>query len=345
MNSNETRRVMVYGATGHTGRFVVDELLRRGITPVVAGRDPARLRAVAQWPALEQRAFALDDPARVEAALADVDVVVNCAGPFLDTALPLAAAAVASGTHYLDVTAEQPVVQTLYDELDGAARSAGVAVVPAMAFYGGLADLMATSLLGAEESRAEVTVAIGLDHWWPTAGTRVTGERNTAVRQVVRDGELVPLKSPAPTATWAFGGALGDQEVVELPFSETITLHRHLPVDRLTSYLSTGSLAELREAGTPGPSAADESGRSLQQFTVDVVVSCGGSERRMSLSGRDIYAVTAPIVVEGVVRLLDGRVRSVGAVPPGAAFHAADVLAALADHSAGIRIDRPAARA
>ena len=43
MNTNE--RVLVYGATGHTGRFVVDELLRRGLEPVLAGRDAERLAA------------------------------------------------------------------------------------------------------------------------------------------------------------------------------------------------------------------------------------------------------------------------------------------------------------
>ncbi len=73
VNSNLTSSVLVYGAAGHTGRFVVDELLRRGITPVIAGRDQARLRSTA-WPALEQRTFTLDSHDRIEAAVADVDV-------------------------------------------------------------------------------------------------------------------------------------------------------------------------------------------------------------------------------------------------------------------------------
>lgn len=342
MDTHRPRRVMVYGAGGHTGRFVVEELLRRGVAPVVAGRSRRSLPAVDGFATCEHRVFAVDDPAGLTAALADVDILVNCAGPFLDTALPLATAAVAAGAHYLDVTAEQPVVRALYDELDGPARAAGVAVVPAMAFYGGLADLMATSALAGGGSPADVTVAIGLDHWWPTAGTRTTGERNTSVRQVVRGGELVPLESPAPTTTWSFSGDLGRQAVVELPFSEAITIHRHLRVDRLTSYLSTGSLAELRDADTPAPSAADDSGRSLQRFVIDVVVRRDGVERLVSVSGRDIYAITGPIIAEGVVRLLDGRAGHVGALPPGAAFDAADVLAALAAHPAGVRIHRPA---
>lgn len=340
-------RVLVYGAAGHTGRFVVRELLRRGIVPVLAGRNATRLQATARElrPRLEQRSFDLSEPSAVEAGLAEVDVVVNCAGPFLDTALPLATAAVATGAHYLDVTAEQPVVRALYEELDRPAKQAGVAVVPAMAFYGGLADLMVTAVLDGDEDITdgiEVTVAIALDHWWPTAGTRLTGKRNTSVRQVVRDGALVPLANPAPTATWSFPGPLGDQAVVELPFSEGPAIYRHLRVDRLTSYLNTGPLAELRDTDTPAPNAADGSGRSVQRFVVDVVVRRDGTERRITASGRDIYAVTAPIITEGVARLLDGRSCGVGALAPGSAFDAVEVTRTLVEHPYGVRLDRPA---
>lgn len=331
-----TERVLVYGAAGHTGRFVVAELLRRGLTPVVAGRSAARL-AEAFPASLEHRVGGVDDAA---ALVEGVGVVVNCAGPFLDTALPLAGAAVAAGAHYLDVTAEQPSVQQVYAALDEPARSAGVAVVPAMAFYGGMADLLVTAAVsGASWASADaVEVAIGLDHWWPTTGTRVTGHRNTAPRQVIRDGALAPLAAPAPISSWSYPTPLGEQEVVELPFSEVITIERHLRVGSLTSYLNTSSLAELRDEATPPPAASDTDGRSEQRFVVDVVVRRGGSTRRITASGRDIYAVTAPIIGEAAERLLSGRVRATGALAPGEAFDAADVLAALAAHPAGITL-------
>ncbi|GAA4727434.1 saccharopine dehydrogenase NADP-binding domain-containing protein [Nocardioides endophyticus] len=324
-------RVLVYGATGHTGRFVVDELLRRGLTPVLAGRNAARLADLPQrYAALERVVVGLDDAEALRRALGGVGAVVNTAGPFLDTALPLARAAVAAGAHYLDVTAEQGVVRELYRELDAPAREAGVAVVPAMAFYGGLADLLATAALGGESSADEVEVSIGLDRWWPTAGTRETGARNTATRLVIRDGALAALAAPAPTGVWSFPEPLGDQAVVQLPFSEVVTVDRHLRVGELRSYLNTASLEDLHDAATPPPTAVEEDGRSAQQFVVDVVVRRGSDARRLTASGRDIYAVTAPIVVEGVVRLLDGRHRGPGASAPGQLFDAADVLAALA---------------
>jgi Saccharopine dehydrogenase NADP binding domain len=335
-----SERVLVYGAAGHTGRFVVDELRRRGLTPVLAGRSAARLADAAQrHDGLEQRVVGLGDPGLLRRAIDGVDVVVNCAGPFLDTALPLATAAVATGAHYLDVTAEQPAVAQLYLELDRPARDAGVAVVPAMAFYGGLADLLVTDALDGQTRADAVEIAIGLDRWWPTAGTRTTGARNTATRQVIRDGVLAPLPDPAPTGTWSYPQPLGDQPVVQLPFSEVLTISRHLRVGELTSYLNSSALAHLRDESTPPPTAVDETGRSAQRFVIDVAVRRGAT-RRLAASGRDIYAVTAPIVVEGAVRLLGGH-HAVGAVAPGEAFDAADVLAALAAHPAGLTLDTP----
>lgn len=332
---DSSARVLVYGAYGHTGRFVVGELLRRGLTPVVSGRSAAKLDAAfaASAPELDRRPVALDDPADLRRALAEAAAVVNCAGPFLDTALPLATAAVAAGVHYLDVTAEQASVQALHDALGAAARTAEVGVVPAMAFYGGLADLLATAALEGADVADEITVAVALDRWWPTAGTRDTGRRNTARRLIVTEGRLAPLPDATPATTWIFPAPFGAQPMVALPFSEAVTIARHVRVDELRSYLTAAPLADLRDPETPPPAPTDDSGRSAQRFVVDVVVRRDGRDRMLSASGRDIYAVSAPIVAEGVVRLLTGRIRTTGVASPGQIFAAAEVLASLSDRA------------
>lgn len=338
---SSSQQVLVYGASGHTGRFVVDELLRRGLTPVLAGRSAERLSTLEPGrTGLERRVAGVEDQVLLQQLVAGVDVVINCAGPFLDTARPLARAAVRAGAHYLDVTAEQQVVQELYRELDVPARAADVVVVPAMAFFGGLADLLVTSALGGDRRADEVRVAVGLDRWWPTAGTRATGTRNTAVRQVVRDSALVPMVVPAPTGRFTFPDPIGDQPVVQLPLSEIILIVRHLEVAQLSTVMNIAPLDDLQDEGTPPPSAADERGRSTQQFVVDVTVRCGSDTRRVTGAGRDIYAITAPIVVEGAVRLLDGRHHGPGAGAPGEVFDADDVLAALENHSGGLTVRR-----
>ncbi len=330
--------MLVYGAYGHTGRFVVAELLRQGLTPILSGRDSAGLGEMAgQFPGLEVRPATVDDSESLDRAVRGTRVVVNCAGPFLDTTVPVAAAAVRAGAHYLDITAEQPTVQEVYRAYDELAWGTDVAVIPAMAFYGGLADLLATAAVAGWEAVDAITVAVGLDRWWPTEGTRNTGRRNTATRLVVDGGCLVPAASPAPRRDWEFPPPLGRQTVVGSPFAEIITMARHLPAPRIDTYLATVALEDIRNPATPAPRAVDETGRSAQQFVIDVVVRRGEEERRISAAGRDIYAVTAPLVVEAARRLIDGRAKVQGAAAPGEAFDAADFLAALSPRHLAIR--------
>ncbi|MCO1654558.1 saccharopine dehydrogenase NADP-binding domain-containing protein [Pseudonocardia humida] len=327
------RSVVVYGAYGHTGRFVTAELLRRGLVPVLSGRDPDRLAALAaDSPDLDARPAAVDDPVALGRAFAGAAAVVNCAGPFADTAGPVAAAAVAGRAHYLDVTAEQSSVQALYRDADEGARAAGVAVVPAAAFYGGLPDLLATAATAGWEGADEITVGIGLDRWWPTAGTRTTGRRNTAPRLVVSDGRLAPAPLSPPARTWPFPDPLGPRQVVATSFSEIITMARHLPASTIRTYLDLAALEDLRDPATPPPRAVDDSGRSAQRFLVEVVARRGTEERRVAAGGRDIYAVSAPIVVEVAARLVDGRSAVVGVAAPGEVLDGEDGLAALSPH-------------
>jgi short subunit dehydrogenase-like uncharacterized protein len=331
------RYVLVYGAYGHTGRFVVADLLRHGLTPILSGRNLAGLAAMAgQFPGLQARPASVDDNRSLDDAVRGAAVVVNCAGPFLDTAVPVAAAAVRAGAHYLDVTAEQAAVQQVYRVHQELGWSSGVAVIPAMAFYGGLTDLLATAAAAGWEPVEEITVAIGLDRWWPTEGTRNTGRRNTATRLVVEGGRLVPAPEPAPLREWAFPEPLRRQTVIATPFSEIITMARHLAASKIRTYLSTAALEDVTNPATSGPQPADEAGRSAQQFVVDVVVRRDEQERWISAAGRDIYAVTAPLVVEAARRLIAGRAKVQGAAAPGEVFDAADFLDALTsgpDHS------------
>jgi hypothetical protein len=75
-----------------------------------------------------------------------------------------------------------------------------------------------------------------------------------------------------------------------------------------------------------------DDGRSDQTFLVDAVVRSGGTERRAVARGRDIYAVTAPLAVEAVHRILTGRTRTVGVASAGEIFDAPDFLRALSPH-------------
>ena len=336
--------VVVYGASGHTGRFVVEELLRRGFTTVVSGRDEARLEAVAkEWGELEVRPATVDDPASLDRALAGAAVVINAAGPFAVTAGPVLEAALRAGIPYVDVAAEIEANAAMFADHAEAARRVGVPVVPAMAFFGGLGDLLVTAAMGESTAADEAHVAYGLSSWHPTPGTRVAGDvshERRAGRRVRFTGGVLEYHDDKPSEEdWRFPEPLGRRAVIAgFTMADVVTVPSHLAVPEVRTYMSVEGARDLADAETPAPEAADDSGRSDQTFVVDVVVRAGGSERRATATGQDIYAVTAPLVVEAVDRILDGRTRTTGIASAGAMFDAADFLHALAPH---ISVDLP----
>jgi saccharopine dehydrogenase-like NADP-dependent oxidoreductase len=169
--------VVVYGATGHTGRFVVAELLRRGFTTVVSGRDAAQLEVLAaEWGEVTVRLATVNDPSSLDRALVGAAAVVNCAGPFAVTGGPVVEAALRAGIPYVDVAAEIEANASMFADYAEAAGKTDTAVVPAMAFYGGLGDLLVTAAMGEWTAADEAHVAYGLSNWHPTAGTRAAGQ-------------------------------------------------------------------------------------------------------------------------------------------------------------------------
>jgi len=328
MTSNHT--VTVFGAYGHTGRFVVAELRSRGWTPILSGRDAGKLSSLgAAHPGAEVRPASIDSPGSLDRALDGARAVINCAGPFLDTAVPVIEAALRARIHYLDVTAEQQAALTAFERFSGAAREAGVVVLPGMAFYGGLSDLLATAAMGDWAAADEICIAVALDGWKPTRGTRATGKRNTARRFVFSKGKLEFLADPAPTRVWNFPAPFGTQDVIGLGLSEIINISRHLPVPEVHAFMNLPPLRDLRDPDTPPPAPSDESGRSSQVFLVEVVVRRGAEERHALARGRDIYAVTAPIVVEAAQRAVAGLAKKTGVAAAGEAFDARGFLESL----------------
>ncbi|WP_027943166.1 saccharopine dehydrogenase family protein [Amycolatopsis taiwanensis] len=327
--------VAVFGAYGHTGRFVVAELRKRGFVPVLSGRDADKLKALAEsGPGLDARPASVGDPASLDRALAGAAAVINCAGPFATTAAPVIEAALRAGIPYVDVAAEIEANVDTFAHFTDRARASGAVIVPAMAFYGGFGDLLATAAMGDWTTADEAHIAYGLSSWHPTAGTRAAGavshQRRDGRRVRYRNGRLEYHQDDLPTLEWPFPEPVGSRAVIgEFTMADVVTLPSHLSIPEVRTYMSLEAARDIAAPDTPEPAAVDQRGRSAQTFLVDVVVRSGGSERRAVARGRDIYAVTAPLVVEAVDRILTGRTRTVGVASAGAIFDAPDFLRAL----------------
>jgi hypothetical protein len=270
----------------------------------------------------------MNDPASLDQAVCGAAAIINCAGPFIDTTAPVIEAALRSGIHYLDVAAEQPAVLAVFERFAEAARNVGIVIVPSMAFYGGLGDLLATAAMGDWAVADEICVAVALDSWQPTRGTRLTGQRNPGQHFNFSNSRL-ERGDPPPARVWNFPAPFGSQDVEGLSLAETVLISWHLQTPEIHAYMNVAPLSDIRNPDTPVPTAVDESGRSSQVFLVDVIVRRGSEKRRMLARGRDIYAITAPLVVEATERVVKGLAKTTGVVAAGEIFDARDFLRSL----------------
>jgi hypothetical protein len=85
--------------------------VQRGLRPLLAGRNEQNVSKLAHELGLDYRVFALENLADIAKGLADVLVVLNCAGPFAYTSRRLASACIQTATHYLDLAGEVPELQ------------------------------------------------------------------------------------------------------------------------------------------------------------------------------------------------------------------------------------------
>jgi short subunit dehydrogenase-like uncharacterized protein len=105
--------ILIYGATGYTGKLIAKAAADAGARPILAGCTLAKVNTVAGPLGLKARAFDLGDPTRLDAAIKDVSVVLCVAGPFSATSLPKVDACQRNRVNYLDITGEIDVFEAL----------------------------------------------------------------------------------------------------------------------------------------------------------------------------------------------------------------------------------------
>lgn len=330
---------MIYGAYGYTGRLVVALATERGEIPVLAGRDASKLRPLAEYFALEYRAFDLDDPDAVRQGLEGIDVVAHCAGPFSATAKPMVEACLDTGTNYLDITGEIDVFEYVLGN-DARARAAGVTLVPGAGFDVVPSDCLA-ALLAAELPSATHLVLALRPGGTPSPGTAKTAMESIGEPGRARvDGAIVPVPAHLRRRRVEFPDGAADTTAIA--WGDVSTAFHSTGIPNIVVYAALpravglmASIAPLvggvarrgvtqrvlqRLVGRlPGPSA--EVRAKTNAVLWGEVTDSDGNIVRGSVISLNGYDVTADAVVRIAASLERGEIAN-GALTPSKAFGA-----------------------
>lgn len=358
MSSNGDGRgpVAVYGATGYTGKLIAAELAKTDLEFTLAGRNREKLEALAAELGVDVplHAIPVDDGKRLRDLFGDSAAVIACAGPFHLHGEPVLAAAAAAGTHYLDTTGEQPFIQLALDRYGPVAARNGSAVIPAMGFDYVPGDMIAalTALGMGDLDTIRLSYAATMQ---PTRGTMLSAlDMMKGSDFEWRGGELKPADQSISRGRFDFGGRLGEQAMTRYPAGEHMTVPRHVETDRVETTLSAGSVLPgplarvapliMRPAslamrtpvkGLAGrminrlPEGAEAGARADSAWTIECEAIAGARVRRGTISGRDVYGLTAALLVKGAALAVSGGLRGTGGLAPAQAFDAESFLAGL----------------
>ena len=327
------------GASGYTGRLICAEARRLGIPLRLIGRRREALEEMARGEEIGV-ADAQDEEA-LASAFEGAKVVASAAGPFLEIGHAPVAAAIRVGAHYLDTSGEQAFARIVYERFGPEAERRGVVLLTSFGFDyvpGDLAARLAADGLGPVR---EIVVAYSVSGTASSRGTR------RSIAQIVRQplvawsgGQLVPSRIASTTRKVTF--PFGERDVLEWGGTEPLSVPRHTDVQGVRSYIRAPRVAArfVPALGMVAPlfrlSAAvrrkdpGEERRGKARFTVVAQAWGETGSRRVTLTGTDVYGLTAVLIARGTEALLAGEARGSGALAPAEAFEAGAFLERLA---------------
>ena len=345
-------RIVVFGATGYTGRLTAERLVAQGDRPVLAGRSEERLREMAER--LGGVEWAKADITRQNSVfdlVGEGDVLVSTVGPFVKWGDPAVRAAIAAPATYLDSTGEPVFIRRVFQEYGPAAERSGAALMTAMGYDfvpGTLAAALALREAGDEAVRVDVGYyALGAGSDGASAGTRASMVGITLDdHHAFRDGRLRPVRAAERVRTFPVRGkerpafSLGGTEHFGLPavFPSLREVNVYLGwFGPLTRPLQAGSLlgsyatrvpgvrnvlqaAGERLMGMAGGPAPGTTPGGISWIPAIAYDAAGRPLAEVHLSGVDGYAFTANFLAWAARRAASAGVEGTGALGPLEAF-------------------------
>jgi short subunit dehydrogenase-like uncharacterized protein len=316
---------LIYGANGYTGRLITRLAAEKGMHPVLAGRNRRALEQLAAEYGLQSIIFGLDRPSEIDKALSRFSLILNCAGPFSRTYTPVVESCLRTSTHYLDITGEINVFESIASH-DGAAADRNIMLLPGVGFDVVPSDCLALHLKQRLPSATKLTLAIlgvgRISHG--TATTLV--EKLDGGGAIRRNGKLTGV--PAAWKTREFDFGVRSATAVTIPWGdvatafystgiENIEVYAAIPAHLRTSMrlsrhfgwlFSSATVQRLLKFGVDsqpaGPSDAERAnGSSIIWGEVENTDKEKSSAR---LYGPEGYTLTALTAIEIVRRVLSG---------------------------------------
>lgn len=331
--------ILLFGATGYTGKITARALADRGADFVLAGRNAAKLNRLAEETgAADVRLVDAGDVNALTDALLDVKVLVTCVGPFLELGDTAVEAALRAGVHYVDSSGEGPFIERLIRDRHEDALHAGIAMAPAMGFDEVPGDV-ATALAAEGLELPDVSLTYAFPSQ-ASAGTlrSVLGIIPSKACWTV-DGKTERVATAAESRWAPMPPPLGPQPCVSFPLAIGHLAPLHVKVGSFRTYSTTSTWQRIAMRATmPAVTALLSSGavRSVAKKVIDRLPEGPGDDarergrwtilaeattpegawRNVVLTGTDVYGLTGRTLATAATTMAGDAYEGRGVLAP-----------------------------
>ncbi len=355
--------VIVYGASGFSGRLVAEYLREYNVPFLAAGRNLAKVDQVLKHvPGIETADYEIAEVGQTVDQLAKLfsgaKVVCNTVGPFIYSGPLVIEACLKSGCHYLDISGEQAWIRQVAEKWGAQFAQHGLLAAPATAFMSAPSDAAARILI--ENMGIDSLEILTMFRGTPTFGSTQTIfavlqteanylEQNHYKRwppatplEVVVPGQIQTQLALAwggfPHPVWfkehpqianvkSFGGLLDRQIMESVAATEKMYLQEIAPLVQEERERRLAAMANSVQGGTPPRE------NSRENRTIDVIVGRGSTEfAQCVLVGTCCYKQTGLIQAFAAHHLVHSLPRKSGFASAAEAFGANEILGVLGDH-------------
>lgn len=274
------KKILVYGSYGYTGQLIVERAMQEGLNLILAGRDEKRLREQAEKYKLEYRVFAVEETAKLDSALQEVDAVLHCAGPFVLTFQAMAEACIRNKKHYVDISGEIEGFEAL-SLMDEKAKEAGVMLLPGGGFDVVPSDCLIAYTASRLPNASDLKLYIKSIGSGVSRGTARSGIENShRAGRIRRDGKIVSVPNVYDSKDVNFGR--GPTRLVTMGWGDVSTAYHSTGIPNVTVYMGfpKAMISVMEFTKVAGPLFYSRAARNFIKWLIGIFFAPGPSREK-----------------------------------------------------------------
>lgn len=231
---SKTQQWLLYGAYGYTGELIARQAVKKGLKLVLSGRDEAKTKQLANELGLSYVVFSVSDLANNTDLLKSYDLVLNCAGPFSQTAEVFLDACIEARCHYFDITGEIAVFEAAAERHQQAAL-AEVILCPGVGFDVIPTDCMAAMLKQAMPDATHLSLGFDSRSGFSPGTAKTSVEALPEGGRIREDGLIKQVPLAYKTRRIDFGG--GQKLAMTIPWGDVATAYYSTEIPNIEVYI------------------------------------------------------------------------------------------------------------